>query len=499
VSRLLQAEQLEPPAVSAVAPAESDTSALAQAAGRQVDTSIRRSLLTRLSVPLLALALAGSGATYFVAQYFSQHVLDQWLYDSAIALANQIRSVDGNARLDLPRPALDILEWDSVDRFYYQVSSSRQGELLSNANLPNPPVAPKPRGEPVYFDARVGSDSLRMAAIALRLPSGEMLLVKVAETRHKRNEQAAQVLSATLLLSLALVIASASLVWFAVGSGMRSLENAIRRIRLQSSKSGHALPLGDVSVPREVRPLVDEIRLLLEQLTASHRANQRFVGNTAHQLRTPIAALRVQLELARRQQDIAQYRKALDHAVPELARLTRLLHQLLTLARIDEDHSELLKLGPVDLDALAREEVERRIDEALARGVDLGYAGPGKPVPVAGKDALLREVVVNLLDNALRYSTGPNRVGSGSPALVTIGVCADPPELYVEDQGPGIPMNERELVRERYYRIAGSGADGSGLGLAIVEEIAHRHDARFLLETGPNGDGLKARFLFTVR
>ena len=453
--------------------------------------SIRRALLIRLALPLLALAAAGSLSTYVLAQYFSQRVLDQWLYDSANSLAKQVRSVDGMARLDLPRPALDILEWDLVDRFFYEVDSTRQGPMLANARLPNPKLMPPADGSPVFFDARVANDNVRAVAIMLDLPNDERLTIKVAETRHKRNAQTAQVLSATVVVSILLVLGSASLVWIAVGSGMSSLETAIRRIRLQHSKTSTKLqPLTDEPVPLEVQPLVDEIHMLVEELSAAHRSNQRFVGNTAHQLRTPLAAMRVQLESARREHDVSGYGRAVDKTVPELARLSHLLHQLLTLARVDEAHEELLSgLAPIDLDALARHEVERHIDEAIDRGLDIGYEAPGGPVMVAGKDALLREVVSNLLDNALRY-------GGPRGGQVTVGLLVDPVELYVEDQGPGIAEVDLVRVTERYYRVPGSNTEGSGLGLAIVDEIAQRHGARFVLEPGAGGVGLKARFVF---
>jgi two-component system sensor histidine kinase TctE len=144
----------------------------------------------------------------------------------------------------------------------------------------------------------------------------------------------------------------------------------------------------------------------------------------------------------------------------------------------------------VDIDLIAREEVERRIDDAVAAGVDLGYSGAGAPVLVRGVHDLLREAIANLVDNALRYGA--------SGRHVTVGVRSEAPEVYVEDSGPGIPAEERERVCERFYRVRGSGGDGCGLGLAIVDEIVRRHAARLVLESGVNGRGLRARFIFSA-
>ena len=187
-------------------------------------------------------------------------------------------------------------------------------------------------------------------------------------------------------------------------------------------------------MPVEVVPLVHEINDLIENLSASHRLNQRFIADAAHQLRTPLATLRVQLEVALREQDAERHAKAINDAVNELTRMGHTLHQLLTLAKADTNESALQPRALVDLELIAREEVERRIDDALALGVDLGYAGAGKPVLIHGQEDLLREAVTNLLDNALRYGASGRRV--------TVGVVAAPPEIYVEDNGPGIPQSE---------------------------------------------------------
>jgi two-component system sensor histidine kinase TctE len=263
------------------------------------------------------------------------------------------------------------------------------------------------------------------------------------------------------------------------------MEKAVRDVRAIHGRA----PLESIQqrpdLPQEAAPLVEQINELILDLAAAHRLNQRFVADAAHQLRTPVATLRIQLERARRETDPERHARALEDAIAALTRMSHLLHQLLTLAQADETRPA----GVADLDLIARQELERRLDDALQAGIDLGYAGPGSAVPVRGAEDLLREALANLLDNALRY-------GARAGHEITVGVVAAARELYVEDEGPGIAPAERQKVCERFYRIPGSPGVGCGLGLSIVAEIARRHGASFLLEGGAGGRGLRARLLF---
>jgi two-component system sensor histidine kinase TctE len=432
----------------------------------------------------MILALGGISA-YGLAQHFSQVVLDNWLYDSAMSLANRVRWENGRAVVDLPEGAREILEWDIVDRVYYEVAPLRGERLMGNAFLPLPPSIPRDSAA-VYYEGIVSGASVRVLAVALQAPDGNPIIVKVAETRHKRNALASEVLWISVVLSVMLAAVSALVIWYGVGSGIDSMEKAVRDVRSQHAVAALTpIPI-DAEVPVEVVPLVHEINDLIGDLSASHRLNQRFVADAAHQLRTPLAALRVQLELALREHDPERHARAINDAVHVLTRMGHTLHQLLTLAKADEEATDTLPL--VDIDLIAREEVERRIDDAVSAGVDLGYSGTGEPILIRGHEDLLREAVANLLDNALRYG--------GAGERVTVGVETNAPEIYVEDEGPGIPEKERDRVRERFYRIAGTQGDGCGLGLSIVEEIVRRHAGSLVLESGAGGAGLRARFIF---
>jgi two-component system sensor histidine kinase TctE len=447
--------------------------------------SIRRELLARLMAPLMMILALGGISAYGLAQHFSQVVLDNWLYDSAMSLANRVRWENGRAFVDLAEGAREILEWDIVDRVYYEVTPERGERLIGNAFLPLPPALPRDSTGPIYYEGVVSGASVRLLAVVLQAPDGNRIIVKVAETRHKRNALAKEVLWISVVLSVILATVSVLVIWYGVGSGIDSMEKAVRDVRSRHAVAALTpLPV-DAEVPVEVVPLVQEINDLIGDLSASHRLNQRFVADAAHQLRTPLAALRVQLELALREHDPERHGRAINDAVHVLTRMGHTLHQLLTLAKADEEPSDALPL--VDIDLIAREEVERRIDDAVSAGVDLGYSGSGEPILIRGQEDLLREAVANLLDNALRYG--------GAGERVTVGVESKVPEIYVEDEGSGIPEKERDKVRERFYRMAGTQGEGCGLGLSIVEEIVRRHAGSLVLESGAGG-GLRARCVF---
>jgi two-component system sensor histidine kinase TctE len=315
-------------------------------------------------------------------------------------------------------------------------------------------------------------------AIALRAAAGggELVTVKFAETRNKRASLASEILVATLAIVAILAGSSIVLLAQSVGRSLSTLEPVVRGVR-GGKRAFTAIPEG-AEVPSEVRPLVRAVNALLADLAEEHSARQRFIADAAHQLRTPLAVLRLQVDLALREADPERRQAALANAAAVLSRTSNVVGRLLTLSRVDQESGEAAALEGVDLGRLAREEVEAWVDRAVARGIDLGWEAPRGPVTVRGKEVLLREALSNLVDNALVH-------GDGAP--VTVGVADDPPSVFVEDAGPGIPEAERERVLGRFYRIAGSKGDGCGLGLPIVDEVARIHGARLRIGARKGG------------
>jgi len=296
-------------------------------------------------------------------------------------------------------------------------------------------------------------------------------------------------------------------VWFALSRGFRPLAQVQQTIRARES---HDLsPLDDRDVPEEVVPLVRSINDLLQRLDKSMGAQRHFLADAAHQLKTPLAGLRTQAELAAREIDSGRAdAAALKHSLVQIAfssqRAAHMVNQLLAMARA-ENQAAAIPRQAVDLAAVVRTVVRDFVPRALERRIDLGYEGPaegdragGGGTLLMGEPVLLGELVRNLVDNALAYTPGGG--------TVTARVLADPfgqvVVLQVEDTGPGIPAAERELVFQPFYRALDTQVDGSGLGLAIVLEVAQRHGAEVTVEDAsavPPAPGQGPGARFTVR
>jgi two-component system sensor histidine kinase TctE len=215
----------------------------------------------------------------------------------------------------------------------------------------------------------------------------------------------------------------------------------------------------------------------------------RFIADAAHQLRTPIAGLKIQIERALLAKDMDEIRPALGQLRASAERVAHLSNQLLTLARAEPGASDETRFTDLDLSAIARETGMQWVPRALERNIDLGFSGSDRPARIRGDGLLLQELISNLIDNAVRYG----REGGS----ITVSVIARPePQLCIEDDGPGIPENERDRVFERFHRLPDSPGGGSGLGLAIVREIAQAHGAKIELDSPDAGSGTRIRITF---
>ncbi|MDR2871014.1 MAG: sensor histidine kinase [Xanthomonadaceae bacterium] len=453
--------------------------------------SLRQLLFRRLWLPLALLILVGAVANFLLARHYAENVHDRWLWDSAMSLTTLLQSHDGSATLEVTPAMMRMFEWDTVDRIYSQVESSALGELFANATIPAPAGNVHDSETPIFYDTIVEGQSVR--AVQVIVDAGDhgyndTITIRVAETRHKRSRLTRQLLLSSIPLQAAVLLLAGMVVWTGVATSMRTINHTARR--LGSYDIDHFTPLGSLNdSPRELLPLAQAINDLIHRLDEARQVQQRFVANAAHQLRTPLAALQIELERTMRETDPAAQRAALSQVLAGLTRLRHLTHQILMLNRSESSSQDTLKMRRTDLAILAREELERDADRAIAADIDLGYEGPDEGPQIIGEPQLLRELIGNLIDNALRYGQ------PGGMVTLTIDSREDGSVvLAVDDDGPGIPPDQRERVLERFYRYA-DGGDGCGLGLAIVNEIAARHHAALKLETSPLG-GLRVKLEF---
>lgn len=451
--------------------------------------SLKRRLLVRLSVPLLGLMLLGAGLSFAAARYFAAMVHDQWLYDSAMSLASQLGYTDGDVTVDLPDEAVQMFEWDHTDRIYYEIAN-HTGHIFGNARMPLPPaVTAGPRGPgPRYFATVVDGIPVRAATIFATGAGDQLATVTVAETLAKRDAVVSHIMLAMLPLEAGFLLLAGALIWFTVTTTLRSLDALSTRLsRLDVDRLE---PVSDVSdVPAEVGPLVNALNQLIKRLAAASEAQRRFVANAAHQLRTPLATMQVQTQRALREADPAKQASALADIQKAMVRLKHMTQQLLSLARAEHEPARTLEMQDLDMAALVRDALEPLMDAAIARSIDLGYDGPAAGVWIKAEPQLLRELIANLVDNAIRYG----RAGG----TVTVHLTRSPVSVAIEDDGPGIPDVERVHVTERFYRLSSSPAGGSGLGLSIAAEIAARHNAELKITTPPSGRGTMVSVIFT--
>lgn len=431
---------------------------------------LRTQLLRGLLPPLLALLAVDAFVSYHVANAFAQRAYDKALVDVARELTLQVHADEAVPWLDLPESTRRILLADPQDTVYVELAD-REGHRISGEDIAAPPPArgaTSSVGDEVLYDSTIGTTRVRAVQVRLHEPAGA--IVRVAETRSKRDELAGDILASVVFPQILLILLTAALVWFGVRRGLAPLEHLQRAIASRSHRDRS--PLDMHGVPAEVRPLVTSINALLGRLDDVMSLQTRFIADAAHQLKTPVAGLQAQVELLARDAGAAAGDiPAKLHVGVE--RLSRLVSQLLALARNEPDAVRALAFATVDLDALVLDIASHWVPLALRGGIDLGFEGGGRPVLVHGDAGRLRELFDNLVDNAIRYSRQGGRV--------TVRVTREPaPSVSISDDGPRIAEADRLRIFERFHRLLGHG-DGSGLGLAIAQEIAGLHNATISL------------------
>jgi two-component system sensor histidine kinase TctE len=478
-------------------------------------------ILDWMLAPLLLIWPMSLALTWIVAQGIANRPYDRELGTMARSLAQEVLNEYRAGRDPRPealrarveRSALTLLRTSEEDKLYFQVLGPR-GELVAGeATLPVLPpemAAEMERDDQVSFrDELLREEPVRVAAV--RLPMGAFgppgsrteggwAVVQMAETLEKRSQLATDIVKGVILPQFAILPLAVLLVWLALSRGISPLARLQRRIRRREASDLSPIPVSDV--PEEVAPLVAAINDLLHRLSGSMATQRHFLADAAHQLKTPLAGLRMQAELAARQIDRGQGDPAsMRHSLAQIAtssqRAAHMVNQLLAMARA-EDQGRTLQRAPVELAELALETVRDFVPRALERRVDLGYDGlpADGTTRFLGYPVLVRELIRNLVDNALQYTPA----GGTATVRVTFDPSGPAAVLQVEDSGPGIAPGEREQVFRPFYRALGTSVDGSGLGLAIVAEIAAKHGAPVLLEDAqPRGSGAPPGARFTVR
>ena len=442
---------------------------------------LRTQLLTWLLVPLLLLLTANTLISYWAALNFSQRAHDRTRIEVAREVSLYLRQGGDGPVLEMPAEARRVLLTDPVDRIYFEVTTA-DGRPIDGERIAPPPGPAAGEKAEAFYDGEIAGEPVRVVELRVdadRSGGRAGAVVRVAETEGKRNDLAREILLSAVLPQLLLILIAGIVVWVGVVRGLSPLERLQHAVASRSDRDRS--PVAIENVPGEVSPLVQSINDLLARLDRVLTLQSRFVSDAAHQLKTPMAALKTQFEVALRETDQERMRQSLQQIYPRLERLSRLVSQLLSLARNEPEAVSAVTRTPLDLNALALDVATGWVPEALKKHVDLGFEDAGRPVMVLGDPVRLRELFDNLLDNAVRYSRDGGRI--------TLRVTADPPTVDVNDDGPSIPPAERQRVFERFHRLLGNAQDGSGLGLAIAQEIVRLHNGDITLRDDIDGIG----------
>jgi two-component system sensor histidine kinase TctE len=447
---------------------------------RPLWNSIRGRLLAYLLPPLVLLLAAGVYLDYVTGAAPVREAYDRALASAALAIATHAQRGAQPDELTRVAAAIDTqLHPDAQARAFYVVRAGGR-YLAGDAELPVAPVGAK---NPVFFDAHFQGAPVRVVTYSLTDP--QPLTVAVAETTAERDRATLRLLVSEVLTDIVQLLVTVVLVWIGVALALRPMLRLERQIALRSPRE--LSPLDARAAPGEVRSLVTELNRLFATLGEASRAQQHFLANAAHQMRTPLAGLLIQLDLLIAEAAEGRVRQELLALRGSAQKLAHTADQLLTLARADPAVHLADEFTTLDCGKLIEDVVAQNLDRALLKGIDLG--AQIEPVRAMCVAWLVREVLMNLVDNAIRY------VPAGGHVTVRCGATDGHAYLEVIDDGPGIPPDQRGAVRRRFYRVPDTPGSGCGLGLAIADEVARLHGAELAIGDC-DGVGTRVRLRF---
>jgi two-component system, OmpR family, sensor histidine kinase TctE len=478
----------DPVADPAAAPVAASTSTSTRPGPpeRRSRLSLKQRLLLWLMVPVVVAVPVAGAVLYRVMHDTAISWLDQSLGDTALAVASLIHERDGQIYVDVSGPTDSALRFDRTDSVYYLVSDPDGRVLHGDASLKALNLPRRAAGEWYFTITTLNGEALRVGVLGTACRFAQSCQIVVAETLHKRDALQRQLLAVVSLLIGGMAVLLAAAGWWATHEGLWPL--ARLSAELERRDLARLEPMA-LEVPAELRPLVAAFNRLFERLRRASSAQQDFLANAAHQLRTPLTSLRTEIDLALLEPHDPQVEPLLKRLQKSVDRSARLAQQMLSIARAEAEPAQ--RERPLDLRDIAAQVAEDWVPRALATGMDLGFEL--SDAPVLGQAFLLRELLENLLHNSLNYA--------GPAARITVRSGAQDAWAYleVEDNGPGIPPQERGRALQRFQRGSEAKASGSGLGLAIGVDIAQRHGGRLELLDATSGQGLRVRLSMPLR
>ncbi len=430
--------------------------------------ALSRTLLVWQLTPLFILLIVSAISTYRYSAHLAETerdlVLEELTDNVKDTVITQLKS---NGKIDPGSPTLNLLLSDAHDRRYFAVYNASGILLGGNPGLPRGQTIPDNTERALFSTITSGGVTLRIAAMKGTTDeeiSGYKILV--AETMTRRDKLTLRLSRAVLIPQALAIFLAIPLVLYGIRHGLRPLDELRNKITRRSPRELN--PLSPDGTPRELLPVVAALNSLLSRVRKSQEEQRHFTADAAHQIKTPLAALKAEIDLALTDPAHACALPVLQRLGADANRLAHLVQQLLALAQSEAQSGSAPAL--LDLTELAKAVTEAFLPMANAHRIDLGFDGPDHPIPIRGNAILLREAMKNLVDNALKFTP--------DGGIVTVSIRNTPPDFSVADSGPGIPMEERSRIFQRFHRSHDSAAiEGSGLGLAIVQQVTLSHAA----------------------
>lgn len=436
--------------------------------------SIRRFLLISLFVSITIASSITAVGNYIL----DKNVIQPYLDEKLVKFFNIIDALDQTAisNKTLAASHLGDMEPLSAQHLLFQVWSPEKKVLLHSNNLMSSTLVDAPLG---FSDRVIKGNDWRIYSNFNKKSKDKIVVAEMYDMRYRLSDEIARNNAYILLISYPIF---GILIWIIVGLALRSITRVTSEISNRAST--YLEPVGAKNIPQEIKPLVTELNQLFIRLKLAFDRNKRFAGDAAHELRTPLAALKTQAQVALKAENSGDLHQALNKVIQGVDRSSHVVAQLLTLSRLTQEET-LNDIAPVDLHKVATEIIAFLVPVALEKDIEIELESPANEMIILGNDTALGILIRNVVDNAIRYTPEHGEI------KIKLIETEDVIIFRVIDNGPGIPVELRERVFERFFRILGTTASGSGLGLAIVSQIAALHHAQISLSTPASGKGLQ--------
>lgn len=441
--------------------------------------SLSGQLLLWIMLCLFVILSISSVVSYSRAFRFANLAYDRALLREVLALADQVDVVNNQVVIDLPEIARNLLQYDKDDYINYRISAP-DGRLVVGEPGIAAPAKPLKSGAHIYYDDMLDNEKVRVVAYALPIINSDLkgnLLIQVTETQTKREIMALEIIEEMLIPQILIMLVTAFVIFLSIKRSLLPLNQL--KVALANRSHEDLSPVATNYAPQEITPLLDEMNGLMLRVKDGVDFQKAFIADASHQLRTPIAVLQNQVELALREPVSEQVQHSLENISASAKHLSRLVQQLLSLARIEPSTKSNYTFEEVNLTRLVQSVTSEWVPRSLGKHIDLGFeTKTNQDLIILGNAFMLKEMLSNLIDNALCYTP------QGGEVTVVLSKQSEYVVLEIMDNGIGIAPEERELVFNRFYRVEDSAGEGCGLGLAIVKEIVLAHHASISINDG---------------